>query len=168
MTQREADERLDFEALRLGIEGCEPDLVLGFYAEEAELTIVNASDPQSSAFELRGKVEIAKHLRAVFDQETSHRIEGETVDVERVTFREVCEYLDGVRVQVRTTLEVRGGKIFRQVDLVERNARAGSEVESDRITHPRIPQAATHAKADAPPLDQLRHSDQATRKEDLG
>jgi hypothetical protein len=119
MTQRKADEGLDFEALRLGIERCDPDLVLGFYAEDAQLSIVNASVPQASPFELRGKAEIAKHLRAVFSQETSHRVEREVVGEERVTFREACEYPDGSRVVVATTLELREGKIFRQVDVVE-------------------------------------------------
>jgi hypothetical protein len=39
--------------------------------------------------------------------------------VDRVTFREACEYPDGSRVVVATTLELREGKIFRQVDVVE-------------------------------------------------
>jgi hypothetical protein len=35
-----------------------------------------------------------------------------------VRFREVCEYPDGSRVMVKTTLEMRRGKIFHQVDVV--------------------------------------------------
>jgi hypothetical protein len=68
MTQRKAETRMDFEALRLGIERCDLDLVLGFYAEDARLSIVNAEARQASPFELRGKAEIAKHLRTVFGQ----------------------------------------------------------------------------------------------------
>ena len=125
MTQRKADKRLDFEALRRGIERCDPDLVLGFYAEDARLSIVNAGAPQASPFELRGKAEIAKHLRAIFGQEASHRVEREEIvgEEDGVTFREVCEYPDGSRVVVETTLEVRSGKIVRQVDVVARDAR---------------------------------------------
>jgi hypothetical protein len=132
MTQRKADTGLDFEALRRGIERCAPDLVLGFYAEDAQLSIVNASAPQAFPFELRGKAEIAKHLRATFGPETSHRVERRVVGEERVTFREECEYPDGSRVMVETTLEVRCGKIFRQVDVVARDVRADSEEEIDR------------------------------------
>jgi hypothetical protein len=112
---------LDFGALRRGIEGCDPDLILGFYAEDAKLSIVNPGVPQASPFELRGKAEIAKHLRAVFGQGVSHRVEREE---DGVRFREVCEYPDGSRVVVETTLEMRGGKIFRQVDVVARDAPA--------------------------------------------
>jgi hypothetical protein len=132
MTQRKADTRLDFEALRLGIERCDPDFVLGFYDEDAELSIVHAGSPQGTPFELRGKAEIAKHLRAIFGQGTSHRVERRVVGEERVTFREVCEYPDGSRIVVETTLEVRGGEIVRQVDVVARDARADREEEIDR------------------------------------
>ena len=121
MSQREAGERLNFEALRLAIERCDPDLVLSFYTEDAQLSIANAGSPQGSPFELRGKAEIAKHLRAVFGQETSRRLGGEIVGEEQVMFREACEYADGSRVMVETTLEVHGGKIVRQVEVVSKD-----------------------------------------------
>ena len=113
---------LDFEALRLCIERCDPDQMLGFYADDVELSIVNAGAPQAPPFELRGKAEIAKHLRAIYGQKASHRLEQTTVDEGRATFREACEYPDGGRVLVETTLEVRGGKIVRQVDLLVNDA----------------------------------------------
>jgi hypothetical protein len=116
VTRRNAIRGLDFEALRCAIERCDPDLLLGFYAEGAELSIANADAPP---FELRGRAEIAKHLRAVFGQEASHRVEREaTVGEDRVMFQEACEYPDGGWLLVETTLEVHGGKIVRQVDVV--------------------------------------------------
>jgi hypothetical protein len=121
MTQWNTGEGLDFDALRRGIERCDPDLVLGVEAEDAKLSIVNPGVPQASPFELRGKAEIAKHLRAVFGQGASHRVEREE---DGMRFREVCEYPDGSRIVVETTLEMRGGKIFRQVDVVARDAPA--------------------------------------------
>lgn len=132
MKQREAADGLDFEALRHAIERCDLDLMLGFYAEDAELSIVNADAPQGVPFELRGKAEIAKYLRAVFGPETSHRVEREVVGKDRVTFREACEYPDGSRVLVATTLEVPDGKIVRQVDVVAMDARADREGEIDQ------------------------------------
>ena len=45
------------------------------------------------------------------------------MDEARTTFRELCEYPDGGRVLVETTLEVRAGKIARQVDAVAKAAR---------------------------------------------
>jgi hypothetical protein len=132
MRQQKATVGLDFEALRHAIEHCDLDVMLGFYGEDAQLSIVNAEASRSLPFELRGKAEIAKHLRAVFSQKSSHRVEREVIGEERVTFWEECEYPDGSRVVVETTLEVRCGKIFRQVDLVARDVRADSEEEIDR------------------------------------
>jgi hypothetical protein len=119
MTKGKDKAALDWEKLRLGIERCDADLLIGFYAEDARLSIVNADAPHAAPFELRGKVEIVKHLRVVFGPETSHRVEREAAsDGDRTTFREACDYLDGDRVMVETTLEVRDGKIVRQVDVV--------------------------------------------------
>jgi hypothetical protein len=132
MAVRKAANGLDFEALRQSIERCDPEIVLGFYAEEAELSIVNAEVPQGVPFELRGKAEIAKYLRAAFGQEATHRVEREVVGKDRVTFREACEYPDGSRVGVATTLELRDGKIVRQVDVVALEARADREEEIDQ------------------------------------
>jgi hypothetical protein len=150
MTQRKADTGLDFEVLRRGIERCDSDLVLGFYAEDALLSIVNAGASHASAFELRGKAEIAKHLRAVYGQGASHRIEGEVLSKDRVTFREACEYPDGGRLWVSTTLEVHDGKITRQADAVATNALLDPEKEISARQPPRAPQPWPRPEMDAP------------------
>ena len=116
---------LDPEALRLCIERCDPDLLLGFYADDAELSVVAADVPPTSFFELSGKSEVAKHLHAVYGQRASHRVERVVMGEGRVKFREACEYPDGSRVLVETTLEVRDGRIVRQVDLLLKDARIG-------------------------------------------
>ena len=129
MTEGKTAGRLDFEALRIGIERRDPELVLGFYAEGAKLSIANAEVSNVPPFELRGKAEISKYLRASFGPETSHRVEREVIGEERVTYQEVCEYPDGGRVVVETTLGLGGGKIVRQVDVVAKVARADGEGE---------------------------------------
>ena len=133
MRRRKAHEGLDFEALRHAIEHCDLDAMLVFYSKEVRLSIVNADAPQALPFELSGKAEIAKHLRATFGQEASHRIERDAaVGEDRVTFREACEYSDGGQVVVETTLEVREGKIVRQVDVVASDARTNNQEGSGR------------------------------------
>jgi len=144
MAERKAANGLDFEALRHAIERCDLDLMLGFYAEDAELSIVNADSPQSLPFELRGKAEIGKHLRAVFGQKMPHRVEREVIGEERVTFREASEYPDSSRVRVETTLDVPDGKIVRQVDVVARDAQPDRKEDASQDhpyskTHPDTP-----------------------------
>ena len=166
MTEGKTDGRLDFEALRIGIERRDPDLVLGFYAEGAKLSIANAEVSNVPPFELRGKAEIAKHLQVVYAQKASHRVDREVVDEVRATFRERCEYPDGGRVVVETTLEVRDGKIVRQVDMVARNAWPDREVETGRGPPGLKPVPLTRPGADAAAVGRLLRSKQATEKED--
>lgn len=154
MTERKTARRLDFEVLRLGIERCDPDLILGFYAEDATLSIVNDETQRRSPFELRGKAEIAKHLRAVYGQGCSHRVEQDALGENRVTFRETCEYPDGSRVWVETTLEMHDSKIFRQVDVVTKGAQADSEREIGQ----RPPTRRTYART-RPRVDELPTGD---------
>jgi hypothetical protein len=163
VTQGKAAKGLDFDALRLGIERSDPDLLLGFYVDDAALSIVNADAPESAPFELCGKAEISKHLRAVFGQEASHRVERGVVGEDRVTFQEACEYPDGGRVWVETTLEVREDKIIRQVDVVSAGTQADRGEENSQIP----PTRQTILEADTPPPYRLLRSEQATEKEDL-
>jgi hypothetical protein len=160
---------LDWETLRLGIERCDPDLLIDFYAEDARLTIVNAYAPHASPFVLGGKAEIAKHLRVAFGPETSHRVDREAVVGDnRVAFQEACEYPDGSRVWVETTLDIKGAKILRQVDVVTTDPPADREEESgqrpfNRKTQPDLPPG----DAMVSPSDQLLRLQRATEKEDL-
>ncbi len=108
---------LDFEALRRAIEGRDGDTLLGFYAEDAEVITVNRNSTPSSPNVLRGKEAITEYLRDVCAREMTHRVENEVVGEERVAFQEACEYPDGVRVLGAETLEVRDGKIVRQVNV---------------------------------------------------
>ena len=118
MFDEETTRGFDFGALRFAIEGKDPDLLLGFYAEDAELWVVNAASPQGSAFELKGRSQIERYLRAVCDQQMSCVVEGEVVFGEgRITFSEVCEYPGGALISVETTLEIVEGEIVRQTDV---------------------------------------------------
>ena len=166
MPHRKADTGLDFEALRRGIERCDPDLVLGFYAEDAQLSIVNVVTPHVSPFELCGKAEIAKHLRATFGQEASHRVEREVVGEDRVTYWEECEYPDGGRVLVETTLDVHDGKIVRQVDVVATNPQAERDAGVEQRPPTQNTHPETHPGMETPLPDRLLRSEQATEKEE--
>jgi hypothetical protein len=137
---------LDFEALRRGIEGRNPDLLLGFYAEDAELRIVNGDAPEGPTFELKGRAQIERYLRAVCNQEMTCLLEGEVVSGEgRITFGQRCAYPDGTLISVRTTLEIAEGKIQRQLDVAHSardrpGARIGAKDEHEaasRVGHNR-------------------------------
>ncbi len=108
---------LDFETMRRAIEQLDAEALIGLYADDALIKVVNKNTTPSSPFELRGKEAIAEYLRDVCGRAMTHRIEDEIVGDERVAFNEACEYPDGTRVLGATTLEVRDGKIVRQVNV---------------------------------------------------
>jgi ketosteroid isomerase-like protein len=118
MTEQQAPGKLDFEDLRRAQEQRDLDAMLDFYADDAEVRIINRNTPPSSPFVLRGKEELAEYLRDVFGREMSHRIENEIVGEDRLAFNVACEYPDGTRVLASENMEVRDGKIARQVEVV--------------------------------------------------
>jgi hypothetical protein len=107
----------DFEAMRRAIEGLDADALIGLYADDAVLRIVNRNTTPSSPREVRGKGEITEYLRDVCGRAMTHHIENEVVGEERVAFNEACEYPDGTKVLTATTLEVRDGKVAQQVNV---------------------------------------------------
>jgi ketosteroid isomerase-like protein len=118
MTEQRSAGKIDFEVLRRAEEQRDLDAMLELYADDAEVRIVDRSTPPSSPHVLRGKGEIAEYLRDVFGREMSHNIENEVVGEDRVAFNVACEYPDGTRVLAAQNLDVRDGKIVRQVDVV--------------------------------------------------
>jgi ketosteroid isomerase-like protein len=118
MAEQQATGKLDFEDLRRAQEQRDLDAMLDLYADDAEIRIVNHNTPPSSPYVLRGKEAIAEYLRDVFGRDMSHSIENEVVGEERVAFNVACEYPDGTRVFASENLEVRDGKVVRQVEVV--------------------------------------------------
>ena len=113
----QAPDGLDFEALRRAIEERDAETLIGFYAADAELHTVNKNTTPSSPNVLRGKEEISEYLRDVCSREMTHHVENEVVGDRRISFFEACEYPEGVRVLGAQTLELRDGKIVRQVNV---------------------------------------------------
>jgi hypothetical protein len=108
---------LDFETLRQAIEQLDADLLISLYAEDAEMRTVNRYTTPSAPKVLSGKEEITEHLRDVCGRAMTHRIENEILGEDRVAFNEACEYPDGTKVLAAITLDVRDGKIVRQVNV---------------------------------------------------
>jgi ketosteroid isomerase-like protein len=117
MTVHQTSGSLDFEALRRAIENLDADQLVGLYADDAQMLTVNRYTTPSSPKVLKGKEQIAEHLRDVCGRAMTHRVENEVVGEDRVAFNEACEYPDGTKVLCAATLEVRDGQITRQVNV---------------------------------------------------
>lgn len=106
---------LDFGALRRAAEHNDAKALANLYTEDAEALIVNRETPPSSPHVLQGREQITEYLKDVCGRDIKSNLENEVVGEERIAFNETCEYPDGTRVLSATTLEVRNGKIARQV-----------------------------------------------------
>jgi ketosteroid isomerase-like protein len=117
MSMQDPGSALDFEVLRGAIEDRDAETLLGLYADDAEVLTINRNTTPSSPLVLRGKEEIGEYLRDVSSREMTHKVENEVVGSDRISFQEACEYPDGVRVLGAETLDLRDGKIVRQVNV---------------------------------------------------
>jgi ketosteroid isomerase-like protein len=108
---------LDFEAMRCAIEASDYEALVSFYADDAELRMVNKNTTPSSPMVLRGKEEISEMLRDVCGRAMTHHVEDEIIGENRVAYNEACEYPDGVRVLGATTMDLRDGVIVRQINI---------------------------------------------------
>ena len=109
---------VDVESLRRAYEQRDIDLMLGFYADDAELRIVNRLHPPSNPYELRGKEQITKFQRRIFARDMKHRLEREVVGENRVAFHVACEYPSGERLLDAMVLELNNsGEIVRHLEV---------------------------------------------------
>jgi ketosteroid isomerase-like protein len=117
VTEQKSISAFDFESMRQAIENLDADQLVGLYADDAEMLTVNRYTTPSSPKVLKGKEKIAEHLRDVCGRAMTHHVENEVIGEDRVAFNEACEYPDGTRVLVAMTLDIRNGKVTRQVNV---------------------------------------------------
>lgn len=117
MTEQKTTSSLDFEVLRRAYEERDAELATSLYADDAEVRVIDRNNPPSSPFELHGKEEIGDYLRDAVSRDIKHHIENEVIGEDRVAFNVACEYPDGNRVFCAGILEVRDGKIVRDVSV---------------------------------------------------
>lgn len=105
----------DFDALRNAFEHADEATIVGTYADDAEMKVVDTTRPPSSPLVLRGKDAIGELYRDVCSRAMTHEIQDPVITPDKVAFNEACRYEDGLRVFSANTLELRGGKITRHV-----------------------------------------------------
>src|SRR5690242_14984674 len=90
---------------------------LAMFADDAEMAEYDKDHPPASPQTVRGKEAIGKVLEDVFSRDMKHRVFGAVVNGDRAAYGIECEYPDGNRVVCAALLELRDGKIVRQVGL---------------------------------------------------
>jgi len=108
---------VSLQQLRLAIESSDAATLIGFYADGAEIQIVDKDHPPSKPRILGGREEIAAYYEDVCGRAMSHEIIQGLSSENRLAFTEACRYPDGSRVLCTAMLELDGGRIVRQTNL---------------------------------------------------
>jgi ketosteroid isomerase-like protein len=101
----------DFPRLKLALETSDAASLIGLYAADAEMTIVDRDRPPSTPMRLSGHEAIAAFWRDVCAREMTHAVAHEVLGEGRVAFVEKCAYPDGCNVLSAMTLDLRDGRI---------------------------------------------------------
>jgi ketosteroid isomerase-like protein len=107
----------DLDALSRSIEQRDVETQMSLFADDAEVVAYDQGNPPASPAVARGKDEIRKVLEDVFSRDMKHRVFGAQANGERGAYGIECEYPDGKRVICAALLDLRDGKIVRQVGL---------------------------------------------------
>lgn len=107
-------ERATVQALKEAIEGRDGQRLAGFYAEDAELRVIDRSNPPSRPRLIKGRGDIAAHWSDVCQRAMTHKVEFAVSEGERIAFTEACAYPDGTQVFGAATLDMEDGRIARQ------------------------------------------------------
>ena len=105
----------DFPRLKRALETRDAELLVGLYAEDAEMTIVDRDRPPSAPLHLSGRDAIAAFWRDVCAREMTHAVTHEVLGEGRVALLEACAYPDGSHVLSAMTLDLHEGRIVRHL-----------------------------------------------------
>jgi ketosteroid isomerase-like protein len=106
----------DLDTLRRGIEQRDAEAMLSLYADDAEVTEVDKTNPPRAPRTFHGREAIAEHLRDVCGRDMTHQLERPLVGDGRLAFTEACRYADGTGVLCMATADLdQSGRITRQV-----------------------------------------------------
>ncbi len=108
------DTSFDAATLRRGIEERDAAALLGLYADDAELVIVDRQAQPSSPRVLRGTGAIRAYLDDICGRDMTHSVDRLVLDREGAAYLETCAYPDGAKVRCAAVLDLRDGRIVRQ------------------------------------------------------
>jgi hypothetical protein len=104
----------DAEALRRGIEERDAMTLLGLYAQDAELHVVDRNDQPSNPKIICGREAIGEYFADVCGRDMTHTIERLVVSENNAAFVQDCRYPSGARVRCIAVLDLKDGLITRQ------------------------------------------------------
>lgn len=102
-------------ALKRAIERRNSDALAGLYADDALVQVIDRDNPPSRPRSLQGKSAISEYFADVCGRDMTHKVEAGLAVGNRLAFMQSCAYPDGTKVFCSAMIDLKGGKIARQV-----------------------------------------------------
>ena len=112
-TTASTSQAFDAEALRRGIEERDAATLLGLYAPDAELHVMDRNDQPSHPKIVRGRAAIGEYFADVCGRDMTHKLERLVVTGDNAAFIQDCSYPGGARVRCVAVLDLKDGLITR-------------------------------------------------------
>lgn len=107
-------ERASAEGLKQAIENRDARRLASFYADDAEVRMVDRNNPPSHPRVVRGRAAITTYWEDICSRAMTHAVDFAVTEGDRLAFTQFCAYPDGTKVFCIATVELGGGRIARQ------------------------------------------------------
>ena len=101
--------------LKRAIERRKASALARLYADDAIVQVIDRDNPPSNPRNLRGRGAIAAYFEDVCGRDMTHKVESGVAMGNRLAFTQSCAYPDGTKVYCSAMIDLKGGKIARQV-----------------------------------------------------
>jgi hypothetical protein len=101
--------------LKRAIEGRKASALASLYADDAIVQVIDRDNPPSKPRSLNGRGAIAAYFEDVCGRDMTHKVEAGVAMGNRLAFTQSCAYPDGTKVYCSAMIDLKGGKIARQV-----------------------------------------------------
>jgi ketosteroid isomerase-like protein len=105
----------DLGAFARALEERDAELLTDFYADDAEIMLVDGDHPPATPRVLRGRHAIADYHRDICGRDMTHRVTRKLLAGDHAAVAEECRYPDGTNVLALAVLDVTGGSITSQL-----------------------------------------------------
>ncbi len=102
-------------AIKRAIEGRDGRMLASFYTDDALVRVIDHNNPPSRPRQIEGRQGVATFWDDICSRAMTHKVDITLADGQRLAFTQDCTYPDGARVFCVAVLELRDGRIARQV-----------------------------------------------------
>lgn len=101
------------KAIKKAIEGRKGRMLDGFYADDAEVRVVDRNNPPNKPRMVRGRASINAFWEDICGRTMTHKVDTALTEGNRIAFTQDCSYPDGMKVFCIATLELKDRLIKR-------------------------------------------------------